>query len=387
MLAIRPLSTATVALAILAVLAVVVSPSAQSQTFTSLYSFKGSPDGATPLANPILAKGRVVYGTTEAGGSSSFGTIYSFSSGTETVLYNFTNSSDGAEPFAGLVMDESGTLYGTAIGGGSSGAGTVFSFSSGTFTTLYSFTGGTDGGYPFGGLVLDKKGNLYGTTQLGGSSGFGTVFEVNISSKTETVLYSFTGGSSDGEYPGYGYLLRDKSGNLYGMTQQGGAYNLGTLFEVSAKGKETVLHSFASGTDGAFGFEQSLATDDKGNLFGTCQDGGTSNAGVVFKLNIKSKKETILYTFTGGADGGYPASGLVRDSKGNLFGTTQIGGANNDGVVFVVKGKKETVLHSFDGTDGSSPLTSPLVEFKGTLYGSTIGGGADGDGTIFSLKP
>jgi len=374
-----------VALAILALLTVVSAPSAQAQTFNSLYSFSGSPDGATPFANPIVAKSGVLYGTTEGGGSSDDGTIYSFSKGTETVLHSFSGS-DGSYPFAGLVIDKSGTLYGTTIEGGSSGYGTVFAFSSsGTLTTLYNFTGGSDGGLPYAGLVLDKKGNLYGTTYDGGSSSLGTVFKLNIKTKKETVLHSFTGGT-DGEYPIYGYLLMDKSGNLYGITAEGGSYSEGTVFEVSAKGKETVLHSFGASGDGEYGFEQSLATDGKGNLFGTCEDGGTSGAGVVFELNIKSKKETILYNFTEGSDGGYPSSGLVRDSKGNLFGTTQIGGTGY-GVVFEVKGTKETVLHSFDGSDGSNPFTSPLVEVKGTLYGSTYAGGSHSDGTIFSLKP
>jgi len=374
-----------VAFAILAVLTVVVTPSAQAQTFNSLYSFSGSPDGQTPYANPMVAKSGVLYGTTERGGSSGYGTIYSFSKGTGTVLHSFSGS-DGAYPFAGLVVDKSGTLYGTTYYGGSAGYGTVFAFSSsGTLTTLYNFAGGSDGAYPFAGLVLDSKGNLYGTTEAGGSSSVGTVYKVNIKSKKETVLYSFAGGS-DGEYPLYGYLLMDKAGNLYGITEVGGTYGYGTVFKVTAKGKETVLHSFGGTGDGKYGFEQSLAMDTKNNLYGTTEEGGTSGAGVVFELNIKSQKETILYNFTGGSDGDSPSFGLVRDSKGNLFGTTQDGGTGY-GVVFVVKGTTETVLHAFDGTDGSNPFSSPLVEVKGTLYGSTSYGGSDSDGTIFSLKP
>ena len=376
---------AVLALTVLSVLMAITAPSAQAQTFNSLYSFSGSPDGQTPYAGVISDNSGTLYGTTEVGGSSNLGTVYSFRKGTDTVLHSFTGS-DGEYPFAALLMDKSGTLYGTTLEGGASGAGTVFAFSSSGLTTLYSFTGGTDGGYPYSGLVLDKKGNLYGTTYTGGSSGYGAVFKVNIKTKKETVLHSFTG-APDGEYPLYGNLLIDKAGNLYGTAAEGGTSNYGIVWEVSAKGKETVLYSFAGGTDGEYAFEQSLATDGKHTLYGTTEDGGTYGVGVVFKVNIKTKKEAVLYSFNTSGDGEYPSSGLVRDKKGNLYGTTQIGGANSLGTVFEVTGTKETILHSFDGTDGENPFTSPLIDEKGTLYGTTYVGGAHSDGTIYSLKP
>ncbi len=382
-----PLSAtgAALALATLGVLMALAIPSARAQTFTSLYSFAGSPDGALPYAAVIVDKSGALYGTTYGGGSG-YGTVYKLSKGKETVLHSFSGS-DGIYPFAALATDKAGTLYGTTIGGGASSYGTVFALNSSGLTTLYSFTGGADGSEPFSGLVLDKKGNLYGTTEVGGSSGLGTVFKLNIKTKKETVLHSFTGGT-DGSYPIYGNLLMDKLGNLYGTTEVGGSSNDGTVWEVSAKGKETILHSFAGGSDGQYGFEQSLAMDSKGNLYGTTEDGGAHNVGVVFKLNIKTKKETVLYSFGGtSGDGEFPSSGLVRDSKGNLYGTTQTGGANALGTVFVVTGTTETVLHSFDGTDGETPFTSPLLDHKGTLCGTTVGGGADSDGTIYSLKP
>jgi uncharacterized repeat protein (TIGR03803 family) len=385
-LAVTALSV-TLALTMVAVLTLAASPSAQAQTFNSLYSFSGDPDGSVPFAGVINDKSGTLYGTTETGGSSNLGTVYKFSSGTETVLHSFSGS-DGEDPFAEVVMDKSGTLYGTTVAGGASGYGTVFALdSSGTITTLYSFTGGADGSQPFSGLVLDSKGNLYGTTEVGGSSGYGTVFKLNIKTKKETVLHSFTG-DPDGSYPLYGNLLMDKNGNLYGTAFEGGTSNYGIVWEVSSKGKETVLYSFAGGTDGEYAFEQSLTTDGKGNLYGTTEDGGTYTIGVVFKVNIKSKKEKVLYSFGSvSGDGEYPSSGLVRDKKGNLYGTTQSGGASGLGTVFVVKGTKETILHSFSGSDGSNPFTSPLLDEKGTLYGTTYAGGAHSDGTIYSLKP
>jgi len=363
-----------------------VSLPAHAQKFTDLYNFTGGSDGGGPYGGVIRDKTGTLYGTTRAGGDSNDGTVWKLSKGTETVLHSFSGS-DGSAPFATLATDASGNLYGTASTGGSSGYGTVFKLSSsGKFSTLYTFTGSSDGANPYSGLILDKNGNLYGTTAAGGTSGVGTVFKVNIKSKKETVLHSFAGGS-DGAYPYYGNLLLDSKGNLYGNATIGGSSNDGVVWEITAKGKEIILHSFTGGSDGADPFEHSLAMDTKGNLYGTTEEGGANSLGIVFMVNIKSKKETVLYTFTGGSDGGEPSAGLVRASNGTLYGTTQVGGANSAGVVFQLIGKKETVLHTFDGTDGSNPFAAPLLYVKGTLYGVTDFGGADGDGVVFSLKP
>jgi uncharacterized repeat protein (TIGR03803 family) len=390
----RPFSAAGVALAltILVVLTVVAAPSAQAHTLKSLYSFANSPDGATPYGAVIKDKSGNLYGTTFAGGSFNDGTVYKLSkSGKETVLYSFAGGADGSEPLAGLVMDNSGNFYGTTRAGGSSAAGTVFELNPKTRqeTVLYSFTGQPDGATPFSGLVMDKSGNLYGTTVAGGSSNDGIVYKVNIKTQQETVLYSFAGDPDGGE-PVYGNLLMDKSGNLYGTTQGGGSSNRGSVWELSARGTETVLYNFTGGKDGGGsdigGADQSLAMDTKGNLYGTTERGGLGS-GVVFKVNIKAKTETVLYTFTGSTDGGIPSAGLVRDRKGNLYGTT-VSSANGDGTVFEVTGTKETVLHSFHGKDGQNPFRSPLLlDDDGTLYGVTYLGGAHGQGTVFSIRP
>jgi len=379
------------ALTILAVLTMVSASSAHAQAFKSLYSFNNSPDGATPYGAVIKDKLDNLYGTTSAGGASGFGTVYKLSKrGKETVLYSFTGGADGSMPYAGLVMDKSGNLYGTTRAGGSSDAGTVFEVNPITKqeTVLYSFTGQPDGATPFSGLIMES-GNLYGATFAGGSFNDGTVYKVNINTQQETVLYSFAGDPDGGE-PVYGNLLMDKSGNLYGTTQGGGFFNRGSVWELSANGAETVLYNFTGGKDGGGsdigGADQSLVMDTKGNLYGTTERGGLGS-GVVFKVNIKAKTETVLYTFTGSKDGGIPSSGLVRDSKGNLYGTTA-SGANGDGTVFEVTGAKETVLHLFGAKDGQNPFRSPLLlDDDGTLYGVTYLGGANGHGTVFSIKP
>jgi uncharacterized repeat protein (TIGR03803 family) len=384
---VRPFGTTdgAVAVMILALLTVVTSHSAQGQTFKSLYSFTGSPNGATPYGAPLVEnKSGVLYGTTSAGGEFGLGTVYELSKSGETVLYSFTGTPDGSVPYAGLVMDTSGNLYGTTSAGGSYGYGTVFELNPTTRqeTVLHSFYGQPDGLTPLSGLVMDNSGNLYGTTLAGGPSNDGTIYKVNIQTHQETLLYSFTG-DPDGGWPVYGNLLMDASGNLYGTTFGGGSANLGTVWEFSATGEETVLHSF-TGADGTQP-DQSLAMDSEGNLYGITEIGGIG-AGVAFKVNIQSKTETVLYTFSNLADGEIPTSGLVRDSQGNLYGTTAQS-TNGDGTVFELTGTKETVLHRFHGSDGELPFRSPLLLDDGVLYGVTNLGGKDGQGTVFAIKP
>lgn len=308
---------------------------------------------------------------------------------TESVLYSFgTGSPDGAYPIAGLVRDKKGNLYGTTWSGGL-GIGSVFELTAtGTEKVLYSFGQSGDGGYPYAGLVLGKKGNLYGTTQAGGAYGGGTVFMVTPAG-VETVLYSFTGGA-DGYQP-IGGLVLDKLGNLYGTTQSGGANGgVGTVFKLTPTGTETVLYSFTGGADGAYP-QGGLIFDKVGNLYGTTAQGGdpSCSCGTVFKV-APTGTETVLYSFpVGGADGGYPNGALVLGKKGYLYGTTSSYGSGNNGTVFKVSPTgKETTLYSFAGTpDGGQPDGSLVFDKKGNLYGTTQAGGVSGIGTVFELTP
>jgi len=305
---------------------------------------------------------------------------------TKKVIYSFAGGSDGADPLAGLVRDGTGNLYGTTYGGGDYGSGTVFRLdTTGKEAVLHSFSGGPDGGYPYAGLILDAASNLYGTADAGGVHNYGAVFEMPAGG-AEGVLYSFTGTGGDGADPLAG-LIRDGVGNLYGTTASGGASGLGTVFKLSAGGAETVLHSFRGGSDGEYP-EAGLVQDGVGNLYGTTYAGGASGFGTVFKIDAKGN-ETVLYSFRGGADGEYPSAGLVRDAAGNLYGTTNSGGASGDGIVFKISpAGKETVLHSFKGgKDGEYPYASVIRDAAGNLYGTTYGGGASGWGTVFEINP
>lgn len=314
----------------------------------------------------------------------------------ESVLHSFTGALDGSSPYAGLFLDHDGNLYGTTLyGGGSSlctnGCGMVFRLSiSGGETVLYSFGGGTDGANPYGGLVLDAKGNLYGTTTSGGFF-VGTVFQLNPAGM-ETLLHTFNGSNGgDGSSPFEG-LIQDAQGNLYGTTFSGGSQcssigGCGTVFEVSPSGVETVLYSFSGGNDGGYPFS-SLLLAPNGDLYGTTVFGGTYNQGTVFRLT-SAGAETVLYSFTGGVDGAQPLGGLVFDGKRSILGTTSKGGASGNGTVFkITPTGKQAVIYSFHGgTDGSVPDAGVIVDKKGRIFGTTNQGGASGLGTVFGLTP
>jgi uncharacterized repeat protein (TIGR03803 family) len=364
---------------------------AHAQTETVLYTFcsqSACTDGYYPYGALVLDKTGNLYSTTTAGGAHGYGAVFKLSaSGTETVLYSFNpgNGTDGYDSLAGLVMDKKGNLYGTTYYGGASAVGTVFEVSpNGTETVLHTFSG-SDGAYPTAGLVMDKKGNLYGTASAGGV-GYGVVFEFSASG-TFTILHSFN--YSDGAYP-HGGLVMDIKGNLYGTTYGGGANGYGTVFKVSA-GTETVLYSFnpANGTDGAVPYA-GLVLDKTGNLYGTTYSGGAHGYGTAFKFSAGGT-ETVLHSFAGGSDGYNPIGGLVLGKKGNLYGTTYGGGANGFGTVFKVSAVgTESLFYSFNpgnGTDGALPYAGLIVDKKGNLYGTTTVGGSKGGGVVFKLTP
>jgi uncharacterized repeat protein (TIGR03803 family) len=308
---------------------------------------------------------------------------------TETVLYSFSATNGLAPyPYAGVIRDTKGNLYGTTNLGGATGNGTIYKVDKkGIATTLYSFGGAPDGANPIGALIQDASGNFYGTTYAGGTTNTGTVYELTANG-TEKVLHSFTFDSGDGWGP-WATLVRDTNGNLFGTTVAGGTYGEGTLFALSPEGTETLLYSFgASATDGAFPNPE-LVRDGKGNFYGTTQSGGANGVGTVFKLT-PSGTESVLYSFVHDGYNGYqPASGLVRDGKGNLYGTTLNGGLLADGSIYELTPKGiETVLYSFDGWGGDHPYAGLVRDSKGTLYGTAAGGGVlgqNGYGSVFEL--
>jgi uncharacterized repeat protein (TIGR03803 family) len=292
---------------------------------------------------------------------------------------------DGQEPFSGVIRDLAGNLYGTTSLGGTLNRGTIFKIAgSGKESVLHNFGRGAK--TPFGGLTIDANGNLYGTTTYGGTFHNGIVFELSRKG-AYTVLYNFKGGT-DGSFPDHENLIIDKAGNLYGTTVQGGSSGVGTVFKLNIKTRtETLLYSFIDfGVDGA-NPSAGLIRDANGNLFGTASQGGSSGDGVVFKVD-KTGKETVLYTFQGVPDGTSPQGGLIRDAMGNLYGTTIYGGVYGYGTAFKLDTNGvETVLHSFNGHDGEAPTSSLVEDATGNLYGTTVSGGSAGYGVVFKITP
>jgi uncharacterized repeat protein (TIGR03803 family) len=178
----------------------------------------------------------------------------------------------------------------------------------------------------------------------------------------------------------------DSSGNLYGVTSAGGASNNGVLYKLGKNGTFTVLHSFAGGTTDGCGPGGTVVRDTAGNLYGTSGCGG-NNYGTIWKVNKKGK-ETILHNFAGGTlDGCGPPAGVTRDAKGNLYGVTYGCGAHGFGALYELSASgKLTLLHSFDGSDGDGPVGEVLRTTQGTLFGTTQGGG-NGYGTVWSFVP
>ena len=393
---VRPFETRlralSMALAIVLLSALAAAPAAEAQNFTVLYSFNGG-DGYWPLYGSLVQDSAGnLYGTAEYGGSSGYGTVVQVTqSGTANVLYNFTGGADGGFPYAGLVL-LGNTLYGTTAYGGSSGCGgygcgVVFAvdMSTGAETVLYTFTGGADGGYPYAGLVQDKAGNLYGTTAYGGAKSYGTVFKVVPKTQKETVLHSFD--DTHGGNPYSGLTLDATQKVLFGTTLGGGSGGAGAVFSLTIKtGTYNVLYNFKGKSDGGNPWG-TLALDPKGNLYGTTEFGGSSGVGTVFELVPNTKKETVLYSFTGGADGAGPVGGVIRDKNGNLYGSTCGGGTYEAGTVFELVKGTESVLHAFDYSDGADPVSGLTMDSKGDLYGTATTGSPNVDGVVWEITP
>jgi uncharacterized repeat protein (TIGR03803 family) len=333
-----------------------------------------------------------LYGTTLFGGGGrcnyfqGCGTMFRLdASGHETILHAFTGGKDGDTPWATPVLDAFGNLYGATLYGGylhcgfSSGCGAVFKLDpSGNNTILHAFASSAMASTPYG-VKRDASGNIYGTTAIGGS---GTVFKLD-SLGNLSILHTFTGGT-DGSTP-YSGLVQDKAGNLFGTTYNGGTFNSGTLFKVDSVGKETVLYSFTGFSDG--GFPIGALVQSGQYLYGTTS--GVWSAGTIFKLD-KSGSVTVVYSFTGGTDGGRPMGNLITDPSGNLYGTTFYGGSFGYGTAFKLNPTtgQYTVLYSFSGgLDGSGPSAGLVRDPAGNLYGTTLAGGVFKAGTVFKITP
>ena len=274
--------------------------------------------------------------------------------------------------------------YGTTSEGGPNGAGSVFKLApDGTLTTIYNFTGGNDGDLPLTGLLPDGHGNLYGVTEIGGANGWGVVFKV-APDGTETVIHAFRGDGRDGVNP-LGQLIWGADHTLLGTTLNGGRFGFGTVFKLALDGTETIVHAF-DGNTGRYP-AAGLVMDRSGNVYGTTHNSGAGSSGLVYEIDASGKFHALLICTE--ATGYFPSGALTLDVSGVLYGTMSAGGAHDYGTVFELKpGAGLKVLHSFtNGDDGAGPLDRPFLDRHGNLLGTTQSGGAHGDGTVFSLSP
>jgi uncharacterized repeat protein (TIGR03803 family) len=423
-----------ISLAALVVLLTLTTLTAHAQyTESVLYNFGTITNDGRDPGMPLIADGQGnFYSTTIEGGANNLGTVFELSpngSGgwNETIIYSFAGSPDGASPYDnGLTFDSHGNLFGTTFYGGRTGGntcgtlgcGAVFELSpngSGGWTeqVLYQFSAGVGGYYPVGNLVVDANGNLFGAADYGGARGRGTIYELSPSSSgwTFNVIY-FLQGAVSGSFPTA--LTSDASGNLYSTSYSGGngGFGSGTVFRLSPSGSTwtyTKLFQFlgpGGATPGSI-----LTVDASGNLYGTTTQGGKSTSacygggcGLTYMLTPTASgpwTEHILHEFTGGEDGYNPSEGVVLDSAGNVYGTAYYGGSNSCGggcgTVYelspVSGGWKFSRLFGFTSSTGTQP-NGVIVDVQGHVYGTTQGGPlatnciySYGCGTVFEVSP
>ncbi len=381
----------------------------------TLVSFNGA-DGSGVRSTLIADSSGNLFGTTDGGGASGAGTVFEvLRSGTgyaatPTILASFSGA-DQSGPTAGVVMDASGDLFGVEPTGGANGTGYAFEIVhtqagfAATPTVLVNFDASAGTGDKSG-LVLDASGNLFGTTQTGGSVGDGSVYEIarigGGYAGVATTLASFTGPNGTSSNPEASLIL-DSSGNLFGTTF-GGGNDRGTVFEIAKTATgyaatPTVLATLSGGNPytpyGAYP-EAPVVMDAAGDQFGTAFYGGIGGGGTVFEVAKTGASYAatpiLLATFGPGTGGFNPEAGLTIDGNGDLFGTTQAGGAGGFGTVFEIAhgatgyASAPAILAGFDGSPNAFPVAALLADGSGNLFGTTEGmNTADSQGSVFEL--
>ena len=402
------LSLPAFALAMLGMLTMLATTSGLAQTITVLHNFTGGADGAFPYAGLTMDRAGNFYGTTSAGGGyDRMGVVFRLSRAGSgwvlTPLHSFAGEpNDGGEPFGGVIIGPDGSLYGATSRGGQQNAGAVYRLrpsptACGSFTcpweetVLYSFCPQrpcADGAQPgFGNLVLDRAGNLYGTTELGGAGGEGVVFKLSPSGGywTESVIYSFPSSCDSGCVPQSG-LIFDSAGNLYGTTSQGGAEGTGVVYELSPSGSGWTEQTLTSVYIAPFALTYgSLAMDGQGNLFGTA---GGGEPGGVFELTSSNGgwMFNVLQTLP---NNGGPYDTPTLDAAGNVYGTS-CGEGTDNGEVFKLTPSNGGWIYtsvSFDGNNGECPIGSAVLDAAGNIYGTAGLGGPADDGTVWEITP
>ena len=354
-----------------------------------LFSFSGNGSSVflgEPHGNVIQASNGKIYGMGSVGGNFNYGGVFCFdpATGKDTIVFSF-NFANGNKPIGSLIQASDGLLYGTTSIGGATNYGVIFSYNTttGKETTVLTFDG-TDGANPCGSLMQATDGLLYGMTSSGGASNLGTVFSFNTVTGKDSMLISFN--NTNGSRPS-GSLIQASDGLLYGMTNTGGLNSIGVIFSYNTlSGKDSVLLSFNT-TNGS-NPDGSLVQASNGLLYGMTAWGGSLDYGVCFSYNISTGQDSILFNFNFN-NGGNPLGSLVQASDGLLYGMTNIGGTNGDGVIFNYNPTTglDSVLVSLSGLSNGDKADGDVYQATdGFLYGMTSGGGSVGAGVLFKFN-
>jgi len=367
-----------------------IAASAVAQTYTKLYTYPEDTRNDTGIGLAgFMTQGRDgnLYGTIGDDGSRAAGSAFQMTTGGHfTKIYSFCPNAtclDGSGPWGGLTLGKDGNLYGTTTSGGTLGAGTVFKLTpTGTVSTLWSFDNGTDAGAPWYPPLQGLDGNFYGVSNTVYAGDYGAFFKLTPSTPPpykEAVLVDFN--YTNGDDPNL--PTQGTDGNFYGTSVYGGSKGLGVVYKITGGGTITGLHNFTGyPADGTYPLGALVQAND-GAYYGVTYQGGAHNLGSVFKIT-SSGTYTLLHSFAGyPTDGTYPRSGLILGSDGNLYGTTLRGGKANDGAIYTITtAGAVTILHSLCAvagcTDGFYTATPLVQHTNGKFYGNTSGNSLGG---------
>jgi len=368
---------------------------AGAATAIPLASFNTSTVGQQVDSPLVFGNDGNLYGMTHAFGPQGHGTVFKVDLSNNNALSAVAvfNNTIGADPYAGLLVDSSGNMFGTTYDGGASSGGTIFKLDASNnlaLTTLYNFTYNTTApNEPRGNFSMDSAGNLYSTTVEGGptaGTSYGTVFKLSAGSYTYSQVANFT--LASGVYPYAGVTL-DAAGNIYGTTEAGGAGGQGTLYKIATGGSTPVaLATFAGSSNGGRPYGPPIIGPD-GNLYGTTNQGGANNGGVLYRYNLTTNTLTTLINFNA-TTGFTPSPDLLMDRAGNIYGTTNFSGPSPaDGLAFKLDATNNyafTSLATFPGNaSGAAPTNGLVADASGNLYGATISGGSGQAGIVYKI--
>jgi uncharacterized repeat protein (TIGR03803 family) len=353
----------------------IISLNPANDSESLVYSFPGGPGGSIPAGSLVYdPANNLFYGMTEEGGANNMGTIFSFNpaNGKVLIVWSFAGrASDGSYPYSSLIYSSNnGLLYGLTSGGGQSNIGAIFSFNptTGLDSLLYSFQTGTDGENPAADLVYNAaQSAFYGTTYGGGPDEEGTIFSFYPANDSESIAYSFNSSNHDGNGPQGDLALYPVNGNYYLMSNSGGQSDNGAIIGFDpVSDSEWVAYSFSGEpTDGSEPYANMTYIASTGLFYGMTEQGGSHNEGTIFSFNPTTGLDSILWNFGTQYDGNNPRGSLLYDSTSGIFyAMTFEGGTNNKGAIisFNLATGKDSLLWSFGSdSDGASPYGNLVI--------------------------